>query len=181
MAKNKKEEILENEETPAQETNTAEESPVEEKTEQELLIEKLQAENKELSDKVLRQYAEFDNFKKRTAREKEALYDYAKGDTVAKIFSVLDIFEQALKTQTADEAFYKGVVMIYDRFKSILTDLGVEEIEGVGAKFDPNVHNAVQQVENEEFDENTVCQVYQTGYKMKDKVLRPAMVVVANP
>ncbi len=184
MAKHKKDEILENQETPVEQVTeeTAEEqAPVEEKSDRELLIEKLEKENKELNEKVLRQYAEFDNYKKRTAREKDSLYDYAKGDTVAKIFSVLDIFEQALKTQTADEAFYKGVVMIYDRFKAILKDLGVEEIEGVGAAFDPNVHNAVQMVENGEFGENTVCQVYQTGYKMKDKVLRPAMVVVANP
>ena len=177
---NEQEIVLEEVETAAEEADeTAETAP--EKTEIELLIEKLEKENKELNEKVLRQYAEFDNFKKRTAREKEALYDYAKGDTVAKIFPVLDIFEQALKTQTADEAFYKGVVMIADRFKAILADLGVEEIPGVDSEFDPNFHNAVSRVANEEFGENTVSQVYQTGYKLGDKVLRPAMVVVANP
>ena len=153
----------------------------EEKSEEQLLIEKLQKENQELNEKVLRQYAEFDNFKKRTAREKDTLYAYAKGDTVSKIFPVLDVFEQALKTQTEDEAFYKGVVMIHERFKAILGELGVIEVPGVGAEFDPNLHNAVSRVEDENYGENVVCQVYQTGYQLGDKVLRPAMVVVANP
>lgn len=175
----KEQEILEQEEACEQQTDQAEE-PAEEVSEQDLL-EKLQKENKELSEKVLRQYAEFDNFKKRTAREKDSLYAYAKGDTVSKIFPVLDVFGQALKTETEDEAFYKGVVMIRDRFTQILADLGVEEIPGVGSEFDPNIHNAVSRVENEEFGENIVCQVYQTGYQLGDKVLRPAMVVVANP
>ncbi len=129
----------------------------------------------------MRQYAEFDNYKKRTAREKDAIYDYAAGQTILKIFPVLDVFEQALKTQTEDEAFYKGVAMIYERFLKILAELGVKETPGVGEVFDPNLHNAVSRCESEDFGENTVCQVYQTGYILKDKVLRPAMVVVANP
>lgn len=186
-------------ELPAEETEAAKEQEVseegdsetkkskdkkkkqEEKSEEQLLIEKLQKENQELNEKVLRQYAEFDNFKKRTAREKDSLYAYAKGDTVSKIFPVLDVFEQALKTQTEDEAFYKGVVMIHERFKAILGELGVTEVPGVGAEFDPNFHNAVSRVEDENYGENVVCQVYQTGYQLGDKVLRPAMVVVANP
>ncbi len=143
--------------------------------------EELAKQIEELNDKILRQYAEFDNYKKRTAREKDAMYDYATGQTILKIFPVLDVFEQALKTQTEDEAFYKGVAMIYERFLKILTELGVKETPGVGEAFDPNLHNAVSRCESEEFGENTVCQVYQTGYMLKDKVLRPAMVVVANP
>lgn len=173
-------EILENEET-CEEAAENQQEVTEEKSEEQLKIEQLEQQNKELNEKVLRQYAEFDNYKKRTAKEKDSLYDYAKGDTAAKIFPVLDIFEQALKTPTTDEAFYKGVEMIYDRFKTILGDLGIQEVSGVGAEFDPNVHNAVSQIQDEQFGENVVCQVYQTGYTLGDKVLRPAMVVVANP
>jgi molecular chaperone GrpE len=183
MAKDKeKQQELDLEDTlPEAEEAQEEAASAAEQSEADSALEKLKQENQALNEKVLRQYAEFDNYKKRTAKEKESMYAYAKGDTVAKIFPVLDIFEQALKTQTEDEAFYKGVSMIYDRFQSILKDLGVTEVPGVGADFDPNLHNAVSQTQSEDFGENVVCQVYQTGYMLGDKVLRPAMVVVANP
>lgn len=142
---------------------------------------KLKAENEELKNKVLRQMAEFDNFKKRTAKEKDEIYTFAKSNCVETILGVIDNFERALSTECADETFKKGVEMIFNQFKDTLTKLGVEEIEALNQPFNPELHNAVNQVEDENFGENTVCQVFQKGYKIGDKVIRHSMVVVANP
>ncbi|MGI5957976.1 MAG: nucleotide exchange factor GrpE [Massiliimalia sp.] len=144
-------------------------------------LKELEAENKELKDKVLRQMAEFDNFKKRTAREKDDIYNIAKMDCVETVLGVIDNFERALQTECSDENFKKGVEMIFGQFTGALQKLGVEEIEALGKTFDPNLHNAVNQVQDDQYGENEVCQVFQKGYKLGDKVIRHAMVVVANP
>lgn len=162
--------------------NTVEEAvkdePAEETNEE---LAALQKENEELKNKLLRQLAEFDNFKKRTSKEKDELYGYAKADCVEAVLGVLDNFERALQTDCADETFKQGVEMIFNQFSEALKKLGVEEIPAQGETFDPQVHNAVNQVEDENFGENTVCQVFQKGYKIGDRVIRHSMVVVANP
>ena len=164
-------------ESEAAEAEEKQEENTESKTEE---LDSLKAENEELKNKLLRQMAEFDNYKKRTAKEKEELYQYAKSDCVETILGVIDNFERALDTQCSDENFKKGVEMIFHQFQNTLEKLGVEEIKALGEPFDPQLHNAVSKVEDENFGENTVCQVYQKGYKVGDKVIRHAMVVVAN-
>lgn len=144
-------------------------------------LNQLKAENEELKNKVLRQMAEFDNYKKRTAREKDDLYNFAKANCVEAVLGVVDNFERALQTECSDETFKQGVEMIFNQFNEVLKKLGVEEIEALGKPFDPEIHNAVNQMEDENFGENTVCQVFQKGYRLGDKVIRHAMVVVANP
>ncbi|MGI5896692.1 MAG: nucleotide exchange factor GrpE [Oscillospiraceae bacterium] len=144
-------------------------------------VERLTAENTELQDKLLRQMAEFDNFRKRTVKEKGELYDDATAKCVAEIVAVVDNFERALASPCdGGEEFKKGVQMIFDQLMQTLGKMGVTEIEAVGKPFDPELHNAVSRVEDETVGENTVCQVYQKGFKLKDKVIRHAMVVVAN-
>ena len=146
-------------------------------------IEQLTEENKELQDKLLRQMAEFDNFRKRTSKEKGELYDDATVKCVSQIVAVIDNFERALATPCeGNEEFKKGVQMIFDQLMQALSGMGVEEIDAMGKPFDPELHNAVSRVEDENYDENIVCQVYQKGFKLKDKdkVIRHAMVVVAN-
>ena len=98
-----------------------------------------------------------------------------------EVISVIDNFERAVAADCSDENYKKGVEMIYGQFLEVIKKLGVEEIDALGKEFDPNMHNAVSQVEDENFGENTVSQVYQKGYKLGDKVIRCAMVVVANP
>lgn len=144
-------------------------------------IEKLTAENAELNDKLLRHYAEFDNYKKRTAKEKEEMMSFSKAICLKEILAVVDNFERALACESKDADYKKGVEMIFNQMSEVLTKLGIKEIEALNKPFDPEFHNAVSQVENEDFGENTVCQVFQKGYMLDDKVLRHAMVVVANP
>jgi len=177
--KKKAQEAKQNEvETSAEQQDTAE---VAELTETEQKLEQLASENKELQDKLLRQMAEFDNFRKRTVREKAELYDDATAKCILQLLAVIDNFERALATPCeGNEEFKKGVQMIFDQLMQTLSGMGVSEIEALGKPFDPELHNAVSRVEDENFDENTVCQVYQKGFMLKDKVVRHAMVVVAN-
>ncbi len=131
-------------------------------------------------DAHLRVAAEFDNFRKRTVKEKEASYGNGKADAVAKILPVYDNLERALKQETTDAAFKKGVEMTMTELVKILNGLGVEIFGQVGDSFDPNLHNAVMHTENEELGENVIAQVFQKGFKIGDKVVRFAMVQVAN-
>ncbi len=131
-------------------------------------------------DAHLRVAAEFDNFRKRTVKEKEASYGNGKSDAVAKILPVYDNLERALKQETTDAAFKKGVEMTMTELVKILNGLGVEIFGQVGDSFDPNLHNAVMHTENEELGENVIAQVFQKGFKIGDKVVRFAMVQVAN-
>ena len=131
-------------------------------------------------DQYLRLAAEYDNFRKRSQKEKEGLYQGAKSDAVAAFLPVYDNLDRALKQETADEAYKKGVEMTMTGLKDILSKLGVEEIPALGEPFDPALHNAVMHVEDESAGENTVVDVFQAGFKLGDKVIRFAMVKVAN-
>ncbi len=167
-------EVTEETEAPVQEETPAEEpvqpDPVEE------LNAKLAAEH----DNYLRLAAEYDNFRKRTQKERESLYADAKADTIGKFLPVFDNLQRALAQETADEAYKKGVEMTMNGFSTILEALGVTVFGQVGDSFDPNYHNAVMQREDESFGESTICEVYQTGFRVGEKVIRHAMVVVAN-
>ena len=131
-------------------------------------------------DQYLRLAAEFDNFRKRTIEEKEASYGNGKADTVAKLLPVYDNLERALLQETADAAYKKGVEMTMAELVKIFTGLGVEIFGESGDSFDPELHNAVMHIENEELGENTIAAVFQKGARMGDKVIRFAMVQVAN-
>ena len=131
-------------------------------------------------DAHLRVAAEFDNYRKRTIKEKEASYGNGKADAVAKMLPVYDNLERALNQETADAAYKKGVELTMNELVKIFTSLGVEIFGNVGDAFDPNLHNAVMHIESEELEENTISQVFQKGFKIGDKVVRFAMVQVAN-
>ena len=131
-------------------------------------------------DAHLRVAAEFDNFRKRTIKEKEASYGNGKADAVAKMLPIYDNLERALNQQTQDEAYKKGVEMTMNELVKIFTGLGVEIFGDLGDPFDPNFHNAVMHIENEELGENVIATVFQKGFKIGEKIVRFAMVQVAN-
>ena len=131
-------------------------------------------------DAHLRVAAEFDNFRKRTIKEKEASYGNGKADAVAKILPIYDNLERALQQETTDAAYKKGVELTMNELLKIFTGLGVEVFGTVGDTFDPNLHNAVMHIDSDELAENTISQVFQKGFKLGDKVVRFAMVQVAN-
>lgn len=133
-----------------------------------------------LNDKYLRICAEYDNFRRRSQKEKEALYADIKADTVAKFLPVYDNLERALAQSTQDEAYRKGVEMIMTQFITTLEKLGVSPVECLGEKFDPALHNAVMHAEDEEKGENEISEVFQKGFTLGDKVIRFAMVKVVN-
>ena len=134
----------------------------------------------EAADKYLRLAAEYDNYRKRTAKEKEGIWTEAKAQTVAAFLPVYDNLERALKQDTADEAYKKGVEMTMKGLQDALTGLGVEVIPALGETFDPNRHSAVMHCEDEEAGENTIVEVFQQGFMCGEKVIRFAMVKVAN-
>ena len=131
-------------------------------------------------DSYLRLAADYDNFRKRTVKEKEASYGNGKADAVAKLLPVYDNLERALNQPTEDAAYKKGVELTMTELVKIFTGLGVEIFGEVGEAFDPNLHNAVMHIENQELGENVISQVFQKGFKIGDKVVRFAMVQVAN-
>ena len=131
-------------------------------------------------DAHLRVAAEFDNFRKRTIKEKEASYGNGKADAVAKMLPVYDNLERALNQPTEDAAYKKGVEMTMNELVKIFTGLGVEVFGNVGEEFDPNLHNAVMHTEDESLGENVISMVFQKGFKIGEKVVRFAMVQVAN-
>ena len=139
-----------------------------------------QAAIREQEDKYLRLLAEYDNYRKRSQKERENAWTSAKAETAKEFLPVYDNLERALKQETADEAYAKGVQMIMTQLKTVLEKLGIQEIPAQGETFDPNVHNAVMHVDDEEVGENTVVDVFQTGLQLGDTVLRHAMVKVAN-
>ncbi len=180
---------------------TQEEKPEEKKTEPEQKAEKPKKEDKKkakklskeeekiaeledekatLNDKYLRICAEYDNFRRRSQREKDSLYGDVKANVLSQFLPVYDNLERALKQGTADEAYRKGVEMIMNQFNTTLEKLGVTPIECLGEKFDPTLHNAVMHVDDEEKGENEIVEVFQKGFKCGDKVIRFAMVKVAN-
>ena len=131
-------------------------------------------------DRYLRLAAEYDNYRKRSQRERDSIFNDVRSDTVTKFLPVYDNLVRALEQSTADEAYRKGVEMIMTQFKDILGRLGVTEIESVGQTFDPALHNAVMHDTDEEKGENVIVQELQKGFKMGDKVIRFAMVKVVN-
>ena len=133
-----------------------------------------------LTDTHLRLAAEFDNFRKRTVKEKEASYGNGKADAVEKMLPVYDNLERALNQPTEDAAYKKGVELTMNELIKIFTALGVEVFGNVGDEFDPNLHNAIMHTEDESFGENTISLVFQKGFKVGEKVVRFAMVQVAN-
>ncbi len=203
MAENKnispeemEEEILENEEI----NDTAEEETVEEaeeavaeepETEKEKgsFFKKKEKKDKkdekieELTDRVRRQMAEFDNFRKRTEKEKTQMFETGAKSIVEKILPVVDNFERGLAAVTEEEKgtpFVEGMEKIYKQMMTVLEEAGVKPIEAVGQEFDPNLHNAVMHVEDEEFGENIIEEEFQKGYTYRDSVVRHSMVKVAN-
>ena len=151
---------------PAEETKEEQSSPAEEL--------------KGANDRYLRLLAEYDNYRKRSQKEKDGLYADIKSDTVAKFLPVYDNLVRALAQSTEDEAYRRGVEMIMTQFNTTLEKLGATRIECLGQKFDPSLHNAVMHVEDEEKGENEIVEVFQEGFMMGEKVIRFAMVKVAN-
>ena len=131
-------------------------------------------------DAYLRLAADYDNLRKRTAKEKDHLYASGKADAVEKLLPVYDNLERAMNQPTEDAAYKKGVEMTMTQLVAILNGLGVEIFGQVGETFDPNIHNAVMHTEDENAEENTITQVFQKGFKLGDKIVRFAMVQVAN-
>jgi molecular chaperone GrpE len=139
----------------------------------------LLAEKAELTDRLLRRAAEFENHRKRTERERADFLQYAGMEVVREILPVVDDFERALKHETADAEYRKGIDLIYQRLLDTLKRMGLEPIESQGKPFDPNMHQAVQRVETAEAEDQQVLEEFQRGYNFKGKLLRPAMVKVA--
>lgn len=134
----------------------------------------------ELNDHYKRILAEFDNFKKRSRKEKDSLYNSVLSDVIEVILPVLDNLENAAKAETKDEEYKKGIELVLKQFKDVLKSKGLEEIPTVGEIFDPNYHEAVSSVQDESKQEKEIVQEYRKGYKLGNKVVRHAMVVVAN-
>ena len=164
-------------------TKAAEEivEPVETETVSEEVTEDndLQAKYDELYDKHLRTLAEYENYKRRTQKEKDEIYQFAQANTVGELLPVLDNLERAIASEESSP-FKEGVEMIVKQLLESLSKMGVSEIEAVGKPFDPNLHAAVMHVEDETVGENTVVEQFQKGYMCKDKVIRYSMVKVAN-
>lgn len=174
------------EETPAEESADAAEGTSEKKS---FFSRKKEKKDKrdeqiaDLTDKLKRQLAEFENFRNRTDKEKSQMYSVGASSVLEKILPVLDSFERGLKTipeEQKEDPLASGMEMIYKQLVTALTDLGVTPIEAVGQEFDPNLHNAVMHVDDEELGENVVAEEFQKGYKYRDAVLRHSMVKVAN-
>ena len=134
-----------------------------------------------VKDQFVRLTAEYDNYRKRTTKEKDTIYQDAKADTIKAFLAVYDNLERAAQSEGGEDSPHKkGLEMIFAQYKDILKSLGVEEIEAKGAAFDPEMHNAVMHIDDESLGENVVAQVFQAGFKMGDKVIRYAIVQVAN-
>lgn len=144
---------------------------------------KLKAEKEksdEYYDHLKRNMAEFDNFKKRISKEKDMMYNSISANIVSELLPIIDNFEKALNAETSDESYKNGMVMIYNQLIESLQKIGVEEINALNTTFDPNFHEAVMHIEDENFGEKEVIEVFRKGYKIGDKIIRHAMVKVAN-
>lgn len=180
-------EEIKNEEAVTQEEVTAEEEPQkkeepkkEKRQKKNAEAEKLKAELEQKNDLLLRTAAEFDNFKKRTEREKAATAEYAKASVMKTLLPILDNADRAAEFEPGTEQYNKGIELIVKQLSDLSTKLGLEEIGAVGEEFNPNFHEAIMHIEDESLGENVIAQVLQKGYKFGDTVVRPAMVQVAN-
>ncbi len=146
------------------------------------IIKKLQAERDGLYDRLARQQAEFENLRKRTEREKQEFREYAVADTLRSLLPILDNFNLALRVQGSNDDLRKGVELIRKQMEDAMTKLGLQPVPALGEPFDPRLHEAIEVVESSEAEDNHVLEELQTGYKFKERLLRPAMVRVArNP
>lgn len=141
--------------------------------------ERLLIERADLQDRLLRRQAEFDNFRRRAERERADVLEYANTQTVRALLPILDDFERALKVESAETEYARGMELIYQRLSDSLQKLGLEPIISKGEHFDPNIHHAVDSIETDEAEDHTVLEEYQRGYNFRGKLLRPAMVKVA--
>jgi molecular chaperone GrpE len=147
----------------------------------EVEMEKLRAENRAYLDRLARLQAEFDNSRKRAVKEKQEFREYALSDALKQLLPILDSLDRALKTENAGaDDFRSGIELIDRQFHDVLAKLGVEPVAAKGAPFDPNLHQAVQTIETSEVPDNHVVEELQRGYKLRDRLLRPAMVMVAR-
>ena len=174
MEENKKEEVEEIKE----EKNVSEEKNEQTKLKDTILLQKEQLEEQE--DRLKRLMAEFDNFKKRSSKEREGLYNSLVSDIFSSLLPVIDNLEKAVEAKTEDEAYKQGVELVLKQFKDVLAANGVQEIEAVGQVFDPELHEAVASVTDENLGEKVIKEEYRKGYKIGSKVIRHSMVVVAN-
>ncbi len=140
---------------------------------------RLLVERADLQDRLLRRQAEFDNFRRRAEREKADLLEYANTQSVRALLPVIDDFERALKMESSDKEYARGMDLIYQRLSESLKKLGLEPIASLGRPFDPNLHHAVDRAETDEVEDQTILEEYQRGYNFRGKMLRPAMVKVA--
>ena len=184
MPKKKHEKVEETTETKVSEEQTAEtvdEQAEEVKDERDEKIKALEDDVTAQKDKYMRLAAEYDNYRKRTANEKLSLYDDATAKAVAELLPVADSVRMALENlANADPEIIKGIELISNQLNKSFEKLKIEAYGKIGDTFDPNLHNAISKIENEELGENTLAQVFQTGYKIGDKIIRHAMVQVAN-
>lgn len=179
---NQRQEPLDTETPETPETETEAEAAAQETAEapEKTGTEKLQEQVDALNDRLLRTMAEYDNFRRRSQREKESIYPQATAAAVAQFVPILDTFDRALGAPCTDEEFKKGVEMILTNFKEVLKKLGVEEFAEAGDVFDPEMHNAVMHVEDDSMEAGVIAEVFQKGYRLGDRIVRHAMVKVAN-
>ncbi len=187
MAKEKKntEKAVSEEINEAVEEAQAAKESVSEKTEDEkdardAQIEQLNNKLLEANDKLLRTVAEYDNFRKRSVKEKEAIYSDSKSDIIGKLLPVIDNFERASAAESDYDSYKKGIEMTVKQLLDVFASLGVEAFGEKGDEFDPNIHNGVMHIDDENLGENVIADVYAKGYKMGDRVIRHATVTVAN-
>ena len=178
MEENNQEESLENNNMEEQSENLEEEKSEETKLKDTILLQKEQLEEQE--DRLKRLMAEFENFKKRSSKERETLYNSLVSDIFTSLLPVVDNLEKAVAAETQDEGYKQGVELVLKQFKDVLNANGVQEIEAVGQTFDPALHEAVASVIDENLGEKEIKEEYRKGYKIGAKVIRHSMVVVAN-
>lgn len=183
MAEEKVNETVENAEDATESTENAQKTaPKKEKkkSKKETELDALKKQLDEKNDLLIRTAAEFDNYKKRTEREKASVAEFAKAGIIKKLLPILDNVDRAAAADKESADYIKGIELIIKQFESIGSDLGIQEVAQVGDVFDPNLHEAVMHIEDENLGENVISQVLQKGYKIGDTVIRPAMVTVAN-
>lgn len=163
----------------AEAESTTEEDQHMKKKELKAALEKAEAALADHKDQHLRLMAEYQNYRNRTTEEKKKIYGDAKADCIKSLLTIVDTFERAMDAACSDETYKKGIEMTFSQLQKALEQMGVKEIAEVGVEFDPNLHNAIKQMDDTDFEENKVCQIYQKGYLLGDRLIRPAMVAVS--
>ena len=163
----------------AEAESTTEEDQHMKKKELKAALEKAEAALADHKDQHLRLMAEYQHYRNRTTEEKKKIYGDAKADCIKSLLTVVDTFERAMDAACSDETYKKGIEMTFSQLQKALEQMGVKEIAEVGVEFDPNLHNAIKQMDDTDFEENKVCQIYQKGYLLGDRLIRPAMVAVS--